>query len=301
MLARRRTAETTSGVRIVKTVSAMQRLALQWRRAGVPVGFVPTMGYLHAGHASLVQRARKLVGAKGIVVVSVYVNPTQFGPSEDLSRYPRDFRRDRKLCREAGADVIFFPTDEQMYPGKAEGRYSTYVVEENLSQSMEGKSRPTHFRGVATVVAKLLHMVLPDFALFGAKDFQQAAVIQRMVSDLNFPVKIVVAPTVREPDGLALSSRNKYLNAKERQQATVLWHAIQLARKAVAKSSRPLHADRLREHVERLVRQQPAARLDYVEFFDPQTFAPAALVKRGTHMALAVFVGKTRLIDNGKL
>jgi pantoate--beta-alanine ligase len=259
------------------------------------------MGYLHAGHISLVQRARKLAGAKGVVVVSIYVNPAQFGPREDLSRYPRDFRRDRKLCREAGADVIFFPTDEQMYPGQAQGQYSTYVVEEVLSRGMEGASRPAHFRGVATIVAKLFNIVQPEVAVFGAKDFQQAAVIQRMARDLNFPLKIVVAPTVREADGLAMSSRNKYLSAKERQQATVLCHALQLARRAVAKSSRPLHAERLREHVKRLVRQQPAARLDYAEFFNPDTFEPARIVKRGTHMALAVVLGKTRLIDNARL
>ena len=279
----------------------MQRLALQWRRAGKRVSFVPTMGYLHAGHVSLVERARKLAGPKGIVVASIYVNPTQFGPTEDLSRYPRDFKRDRTLCRKAGADVIFYPTDAQMYPAKEEGRYSTYVVEERLSHGMEGDSRPTHFRGVTTVVAKLFNLILPDVAVFGAKDFQQAAVIQRMVADLNFPVKIVVAATVREPDGLAMSSRNKYLTADQRQQATALWRSIQLAKQAVAKSARPLNADRLREHVKRLVKLQPAARLDYVQFFDPETLEATREVKRGTHMALAVFVGKTRLIDNARL
>lgn len=288
-------------MQVVKSTAAMQRLALKWRRAGKRVVFVPTMGYLHAGHVNLMHRARKLAGPKGIVVVSIYVNPTQFAPTEDLSRYPRDFKRDRKLCREAGADVIFFPTDPQMYPGKAEGHYSTYVVEENLSRGMEGDSRPTHFRGVTTIVAKLFNLVLPDIAIFGAKDFQQASVIQRMVKDLNIPVKIVVAPTVREPDGLAMSSRNKYLNAEQRRQATALWRSIQLAKQAVTKSARPLNADRLREHVHRLVKQQPEARLDYVQFFDPETFIPIREVKRGTHMALAVFVGKTRLIDNARL
>jgi pantoate--beta-alanine ligase len=288
-------------MRVVKTTAAMQRLALKWHRAGTRVGFVPTMGYLHAGHTSLIQRARKLVGPKGAVVVSIYVNPTQFAPSEDLSRYPRDFKRDQRLCREAGADVIYLPNDEQMYPGKAEGRYSTYVVEERLSHGMEGESRPTHFRGVTTVVAKLFNIVLPEVSVFGAKDFQQAAVVQRMVSDLNFPVRIVVAPTVREPDGLAMSSRNKYLTAEQRPQATVLWRSIQLAKQAVAKSARPLNADRLREHVKRLVKQQPAARLDYVQFFDPKSFDVTKEVKRGTHMALAVFVGPTRLIDNARL
>src|SRR5205085_10762239 len=197
-------------------------LARRWRHAGAQVGLVPTMGYLHAGHISLVKRARKAVGPRGIVVVSIYVNPAQFGPKEDLSRYPRNLKRDIKLCREVGADVIFVPTDEEMYAGKRQENYSTYVVEESLSRSMEGESRPVHFRGVTTVVAKLFNIVLPDVAVFGAKDFQQAAVIQRMVRDLNFPVKVIVAATHREPDGLAMSSRNKYLSPGEREQATVL-------------------------------------------------------------------------------
>jgi pantoate--beta-alanine ligase len=279
----------------------MQRLAISWRRRGVRIGFVPTMGYLHAGHASLVQRARQLVGKKGLVIVSIYVNPTQFAPTEDLSRYPRDFQRDRRLCREAGADVIFLPNDREMYPGKAAGQYSTYVVEESLSRFMEGESRPTHFRGVTTVVAKLFNIVLPDVAVFGAKDFQQAVVIQRMVTDLNFPVRIVVAPTVREPDGLALSSRNRYLDADERQQATVLWRAIQQARTAVKRSGKPAVAKKLQRELQTLIEEQPAARVDYIQFFDPQTLQPSPIVARGTHLALAVFVGKTRLIDNGML
>jgi pantoate--beta-alanine ligase len=259
------------------------------------------MGYLHAGHTSLVKRARRLVGSKGIVVVSIYVNPTQFAPIEDLSRYPRDFDRDRELCRDAGADVIFFPKDAQMYPGKAKGAYSTYVVEENLSRLMEGKSRPSHFRGVATIVAKLFNIVLPDVAVFGAKDFQQAAVVQRMGRDLNFPVKIVVASTVREQDGLAMSSRNKYLNADQREQATVLWQAIQLARRAVKETARPLPIAKLTKHLKRFIEARPEARLDYVAFFNPKTLVPERTASRGTHMALAVFVGTTRLIDNARL
>lgn len=288
-------------MRVVKTISSMQRLAIQWRRSGLRVSLVPTMGYLHAGHISLVKRARQLAGLKGKVVVSIYVNPTQFAPTEDLSRYPRDFQRDQKLCREAGADVIFYPTDEQMYPGKTEGHYSTYVVEENLSRTMEGASRPTHFRGVTTVCAKLFHLALPDFAIFGAKDFQQAALMQRMVRDLNFPMRIVVAPTVREADGLAMSSRNRYLDSEQRSQATALWQAIQHAKTAVKRFKRPLDAEKLRCELLALIEQRPAARVDYVQFFDPQTFAAAGKVTRGTHLALAVFVGKTRLIDNAAL
>ena len=232
-------------MQIVKTAAAMQRLALRLKRTGKKIGFVPTMGYLHAGHISLIREARKRAGRNGVVVVSIYVNPTQFAPTEDLARYPRDLKRDLKLCRDAGVDAVFTPNDAEMYPrlecgdmsplskrrhvGAAQ-EFSTYVVEEELSRNMEGAARPTHFRGVTTVVAKLFNLVLPDVAVFGQKDFQQAAIIQRMTADLNFPVKVVVAPTVREKDGLAMSSRNKYLTGDLRRQATVLWRAIQIAR-----------------------------------------------------------------------
>lgn len=288
-------------MQIVSSPAAMQRLAARWRRASSRVAFVPTMGYLHAGHLSLVRHARQRVGRRGVVVVSIYVNPAQFGPHEDLSRYPRDFARDKKLCHDAGVDVIFAPTDRVMYPGKATGLYSTYVVEETLSRGMEGASRPGHFRGVTTIVAKLFNCVLPDVAVFGAKDFQQAAVIRRMTQDLNFPIKIVVAPTLRERDGLAMSSRNKYLEGNLRTEATVLWQAIQTAQAAVKRGARPISAARLKQHLRQLIEQQPHARLDYVEFFDPLTLAPVLKVAHGTQMALAVFVGKTRLIDNGPL
>jgi pantoate--beta-alanine ligase len=283
----------------VTSIAAMQRLARRWRRRGIQIGFVPTMGFLHEGHLSLVKRARQIVGKRGKVVVSIYVNPIQFGPKEDFSKYPRDLKRDLKLCRVAGVDTVFCPTDAQMYPGKAEGRYSTYVVEERLSQGMEGESRPTHFRGVTTVVAKLLNIARPDAAVFGAKDWQQAAIIQRMVSDLNFPVKILVAPTVREHDGLALSSRNKYLDAAQRVQATVLRRAISHAQAAVKRKA--VSTKRLKVDLEKFIATAPLARLDYVEFFDPETLEPVKLVKRGAHMALAVFFDRTRLIDNGRL
>ncbi|HEX4341844.1 MAG TPA: pantoate--beta-alanine ligase, partial [Verrucomicrobiae bacterium] len=258
-----------------------------------------TMGYLHEGHLSLVRRARKAVGKSGQVVVSIYVNPTQFGPKEDLSRYPRDLKRDLKLCRAEGVDIVFVPDDKEMYPGKVEERYSTYVVEEKLSRSMEGASRPTHFRGVTTVVAKLFNLTLPDVAVFGQKDFQQAAIIQRMVADMNFPVKIIVAPTVREPDGLALSSRNKYLDSDQRHQATILRLAVQQARTTV--KQKPVSATRLKADLKKFIHTASLARLDYVEFFDPATLEPVTHVSRGTHMALAVFFGKTRLIDNGQI
>ena len=288
-------------MRVVTSISAMQRLARQWQRRGIRIGFVPTMGYLHEGHLSLVRVARKHVGRRGRVVVSIYVNPTQFGPKEDFSRYPRDVERDLKLCRAEGVDLVFCPNDAAMYPGKAEGRYSTYVVEERLSPTMEGASRPTHFRGVTTVVAKLFNLVLPDVAVFGAKDWQQAAIIKHMVADLNFPLKIVVAPIVREPDGVAMSSRNKYLVGDLRPQATVLRRSIQLVQKAVAVTKKPISAAKLKARVRQAAKTARAARLDYVEFFDSETLSPMVKVSRGTHMALAVFVGKTRLIDNAQL
>jgi pantoate--beta-alanine ligase len=279
----------------------MQRLALRWRRKGARVGFVPTMGYLHEGHLSLVHRARRSVGRQGQVVVSIYVNPTQFGPTEDFTRYPRDLAHDLALCRGAGVDVVFTPSDPQMYPRTEGAAFSTYVTEEALSRAMEGESRPTHFRGVTTIVAKLFHLVLPDVAVFGAKDFQQAAVIQRMVRDLNFPLKVIVAPTRREADGLAMSSRNKYLVSGLRRQAVALWQAIQQARQAVREARRPLRADALRRRLQKFNESQPDARVDYIEFFDAATLRPAAHVRRGTHLALAVFVGQTRLIDNASL
>jgi pantoate--beta-alanine ligase len=307
-------------MRIVTFIATMQQLAKKWQRTGKHIGFVPTMGYLHAGHMSLVHETRKRVGKAGKVVVSIYVNPTQFGPQEDFSRYPRDLKRDFKLCRAAGVDVVFTPSDKEMYPrwgeslsspeiktanklGSTESRptkFSTYIVEEKLSQSMEGTSRPTHFRGVTTVVAKLFNIVLPDVAVFGAKDWQQATIIKCLAADLNFPVKIIVAPTLRERDGLAMSSRNKYLVGDLRRQAIVLWQAIQTARAAV-KKSKAVPPAKLKASLKKLIETEPDARLDYVEFFEPDTLVPVAKVTPGTHLALAVFVGKTRLIDNAQL
>lgn len=291
-------------MRMIRSIPTMQRLSLAWKRAGLRIALVPTMGYLHAGHLSLIARAQRAVGQRGKVVVSIYVNPTQFAPSEDLSRYPRDLARDLRLCRSVGVDTVFAPDNDQVYPTTPGEEFSTYITEEKVSRGMEGASRPTHFRGVATIVAKLFNIVLPDFAVFGAKDFQQAAVVQRMVRDLNFPLKILVAPTVREPDGLALSSRNKYLEGSLRADALVLSRAIQRARAAVKsrRSSRArLSASNLKRDLARFIRTVPSARLDYIEFFDPMKLVPVPIVERGVHMALAVFIGKTRLIDNSRL
>jgi pantoate--beta-alanine ligase len=284
-------------MKLVTSPAAMQRQALRWKRAGLRVGFVPTMGFLHDGHLSLVRVARRRLGRGGRVVLSIYVNPAQFGPNEDFSRYPRDLAGDLKLCRGAGVDAVFAPAD--LYHRDAGAAHSTYVGEETLAQSLEGAARPGHFRGVTTVVAKLFNLVLPDVAVFGAKDWQQAAIIRRMVRDLDFPLKVIVAPTRREPDGLAMSSRNKYLVGELRGQAVVLSQALALARAAVR--ARPVSAARLSWRLKRFIEQQPAARLDYVAFFDPDTLAPVRQVRPGVQMALAVFVGPTRLIDNGRL
>jgi len=292
-------------MQIVKNVAAMQQLALKWRRAGKKISFVPTLGYLHDGHISLVHEARKRVGRSGRVVVSIYVNPTQFGPAEDLSKYPRDLKRDLKMCRAAGVDVVFTPGDAEMYPELVASRhavpagFSTYVVEEALSKTMEGAARLTHFRGVTTIVAKLFNLVQPDVAVFGQKDYQQAAIIKRMAADLNFPLKIIVASTCRERDGLAMSSRNKYLDAEQRAQAVILFHALNAAKAAVKIKAFP--AKRLKTDLKEFIAAAPLARLDYVEFFDPETLRPVTQVKRGVHMALAIFFGKTRLIDNARL
>jgi len=287
-------------MQIVSSIAAMQRLAKKWQRAGTRIGFVPTMGYLHAGHLSLVKRARQAVGKNGKVVVSIYVNPTQFAPTEDLSKYPRDLKRDLKLLRELKVDAVFTPSDAEMYSNKSQNAFSTYVAEEKLSQTMEGASRPTHFRGVTTIVAKLFNIILPDVAVFGQKDFQQAAIIKRMVTDLNFPVKIIVAPTLREHDGLAMSSRNKYLTGDLRRQATILWRAIQKTQAAV-KKAKSISAAKQKADLKKLIESEPDAKLDYVEFFDPETLSPVSKISHGAQIALAVFIGKTRLIDNAKL
>ncbi|HEX4085867.1 MAG TPA: pantoate--beta-alanine ligase [Chthoniobacteraceae bacterium] len=273
-------------MRIVRTVASAAR---QSRGIARPLVLVPTMGALHAGHLSLVRRARQLAGKSGSVAVSIFVNPTQFGPTEDFSRYPRPFHRDARLCREAGVDFIFNPSPGDMYP---EG-YSTYVDEERLSPGLCGKSRPGHFRGVCTVVLKLFNIIAPDIAVFGEKDYQQAAVIRRMARDLNLPVKIVAAPTVREPDGLAMSSRNAYLDAGQRAQAAVLRKALLLARDGPARRA----AD-LARMVRRAISKAPLARIDYIEVLDAETLEKPSAASRELVIACAVFFGKTRLIDN---
>ncbi len=249
------------------------------------------MGALHAGHAALIRKARKVAGESGTVAVSIFVNPTQFRPGEDLSAYPRPFVSDRGLCRAMGVDLVFHPSAEEMYP---EG-FSTYVEETGISSVLCGSSRPGHFRGVCTVVTKLLNIMAPDAAIFGRKDFQQLAIIRRMVRDLNLPVSIIGLNTVRERDGLALSSRNSYLNAAERAQAPVLHEAL-LAAAELAR--RGASARNIRARVSRMVARASLARIDYVEVVDPVSLRPSRQPKEQSLVVMAVFFGRTRLIDN---
>ncbi len=265
------------------------------------IGLVPTMGFLHEGHLSLCRVARRAIGDNGLLVLSLYVNPTQFGPTEDLSRYPRNLLRDKALCRCTGVNVLFLPSDATLYPQMDTGGYSTFVQEEQLSSRMEGISRPTHFRGVTTVVAKLFNLVLPEIAVFGAKDYQQAAVIQRMTTDLNIPVTVRVAPTLREADGLALSSRNAFLTPQQRLQAVCLYQAIQVARRWARQSRRRPSVNDAAKQLKTTIEEHPEAKVDYLAFFDPVTLQPAPQIKPGVHFALAVRVGNTRLIDNSRL
>jgi pantoate--beta-alanine ligase len=285
------------GMRIVTTVSAMQRLALGWRREGKTIGFVPTMGYLHEGHMSLIRKARQIVKAEGIVVASIFVNPAQFGNKDDLAEYPRDPQRDREMCKEGGVDVLFVPDTEQIYPS-TNSTYGTWVTEELVSKGMEGCARPGHFRGVTTVVAKLFNIVLPEIAVFGAKDFQQAAVIQKMVQDLNFPIKVVIAQTVREKDNLAMSSRNKHLTPEQRAQAPIIYNAMQKAKETLKKTPGSVPAAKLKRELTEWIQSQTCARVDYIEFFDPLSLEPLQELQPGCHLAVAAFFGKTRLIDN---
>lgn len=263
-------------------------------RAALPgtLGFVPTMGFLHDGHLELVRRARE---ACDHVAVSIFVNPTQFGPREDLSRYPRDTERDLALLREAGVDAAFMPEAAEVYPPG----FGTWVEVEGLTTKLEGKYRPGHFRGVATVVCKLLSIVRPDCAYFGQKDAQQLLVIRRMAADLNLPGAVVAVPTVREPDGLALSSRNVYLTAEQRRQALALSRALRLAEERYAAGER--RAGAIKRAMRRLIAAEPEARIQYISVADAETLAELTEIDRPALVSLAVFVGGTRLIDNTRL
>lgn len=270
----------------------MQQLALSLKRKGKKISFVPTMGALHKGHLSLLKRAKKL---GDFVVASIFVNPAQFGPKEDYKKYPRDFKKDKELLQKAGCDLVFAPRVKDIYP---EG-YLTYVDVDELSEKLEGAYRSGHFRGVCTIVAKLFNIVQPDFAIFGQKDAQQAMVIKKMTEDLNFPVRIIVSPTVREKDGLACSSRNSYLNPEERTQAKVLYQALKLGEKLIKageKSPKKI-VNKMRE----LINKEKLARIDYIALTDTERLESVKIIKGEILLSLAVKFGKTRLIDNLKL
>jgi len=271
-------------VEIFTTVAAAQSQAKSKPRV-----LVPTMGALHKAHGELTKVARERAGADGEVAVSIFVNPLQFEPRSDYERYPRPEKADEDFCRDAGVDLLFRPSIEEMYFDDR----STFVEEISLSSVLEGKSRPGHFRGVCTVVAKLFNVLTPDAAVFGEKDFQQLAIVRRMVRDLNFNIDIIAVPTVREEDGLACSSRNQYLNLEEQKQATVLHKALLAAANASEKSARGI-VDLARK----MIGEAPLARIDYVELVDAETLQPVEMVRPNSLLALAVFFGKTRLIDN---
>ncbi|HEV2274557.1 MAG TPA: pantoate--beta-alanine ligase, partial [Acidobacteriaceae bacterium] len=276
-------------MRILTSIAETRHACNLFRTAGKSLGLVPTMGALHAGHLSLIHSARESCDAVG---ASIFVNPTQFGPSEDFERYPRSFEQDCRLLEAAGVDFVFAPSVAEMYPAGA----STFVEVAGLSDRLDGASRPGHFRGVATVVAKLFHIVTPDRAFFGQKDAAQVAILKKMVRDLAFPVEIRVCPIVREPDGLALSSRNQYLSREERQRALVLSRTLNTVAERVHAGEYESAA--LREEALRVLRQEPSVRLDYFAIVDPDTLEAVADLRQGALIAVAASVGTTRLIDN---
>jgi len=276
-------------MKICRTISEMRAARHAAPSHGKTLGLVPTMGALHQGHLSLVRMAKAQCD---VVVVSIFINPLQFGPSEDLAKYPRNFDRDRELLEREGMDFVFAPSVEEMYPAGA----VTYVTVEGLSDKLCGRSRPKHFRGVTTVVSKLFNIVQPERAFFGQKDAAQCTVIRRMVNDLNIPVQVVIGPIVREPDGLAMSSRNAYLDASQRQSALVLHRSLQNVQERFDRGERRPHA--LIEAGKKTFAQEPTVRLDYLEIVDPETLDPIEDLSRGALVAVAAFVGKARLIDN---
>lgn len=282
-------------MKILRTVSAAQKLSSSLRKTKT-IGFVPTMGYLHPGHLSLVKTARK---KSDIVIVSVFVNPLQFAPTEDLKKYPRNFKRDEKLCRDAGVDYIFYPDVKEMYP---EG-YSTYVNVENTSSGLEGGIRPEHFKGVATIVLKLFNIVQPHYSVFGQKDAQQAAVVKKMAADLNINTKIIVSPTLREKDGLAMSSRNVYLTPEQRRDAPYLFKALEYAHRKILLENYNRDIDFLKGQMHKLIKSRAeATKIDYISFNDNETLDEIKSLKNAKNkdilISLAVRFGKVRLIDN---
>lgn len=275
-------------MKVIKTVAEMQQYANEARLAGKKIGLVPTMGYLHEGHMSLVDKARF---ENSVVVVSIFVNPTQFAPNEDLAAYPKDFEADRKKCQEASVDVIFYPDEKEMYPNI----HLTWVDVDVITKKLCGKTRPTHFRGVATVVAKLFNIIKPNKAYFGQKDYQQSLVIIKMVKDLNFDVKIVTCPIVREKDGLAMSSRNKYLSSDERKEAVVLYQSLERAKWIITEGEK--RAATIKFEMKQMI-QKTSGEIEYIEVLNAKNLDNLDIIKGKVLVALAVKFGKARLIDN---
>ena len=275
-------------MQVTTTVEETRKLVKNWKKEGKTVGLVPTMGFLHEGHASLINRCRE---ENDIVVVSDFVNPIQFGPTEDLEAYPRDFKRDSELCESLGADLIFHPEPKDMYHDP-----HAYVSIDTLSDTLCGKTRPIHFKGVCTVVSKLFNIVAPDRAYFGQKDAQQLAVIKRMVKDLNVDTQIIGCPIIREEDGLAKSSRNTYLNTEERKAALVLSRSLSIGKKLVEAGEKDAKA--VKDAITAEINKEPLAKIDYVDVVDFDTITPVDEIKGTTLVAIAVYIGKTRLIDN---
>lgn len=274
-------------MKIITEISELRKMIKQWKKEGKTIGLVPTMGFLHEGHASLLKRCRK---ENDIAVTSNFVNPIQFGPNEDLKTYPRDFKRDCELCREIGIDVVFHPEPEEMY-----NNLCTFVDINLLSDTLCGKSRPSHFKGVCTVVSKLFNIVSPDKAYFGEKDAQQLAIIRKMTEDLNFDIEIVGCPIIREKDGLAKSSRNTYLSPEERKAALCLSRAIEKGKQIISAGKR---AEDILKEMTAVIEQEPLAKIDYVSMVGLDDMQPVETVNKNVLIAMAVFIGKTRLIDN---
>jgi pantoate--beta-alanine ligase len=276
-------------MKTIENISRMSTFVKMMKKEGKSIGFVPTMGYLHEGHMSLVKAAKKHTD---VVVMSIFVNPIQFGPKEDFEKYPRDLRHDEGLARDAGVDVIFYPSLKEMY----QQGYATYVTVEKLSDTLCGESRPGHFKGVATVVTKLFNIVRPDVAYFGQKDMQQALMIKKMASDLNMGIDVKIMPIVREEDGLAMSSRNMYLSEAEKKDATIMYQSLKQAETIIKQGERD--AKRIVRTIEEMIKQKPTARIDYVKVVDAKELKDIKTVSGETIIALALFFGQTRLIDN---
>jgi len=274
-------------LQVIKTIEEMQKFSKAKKAEGKTIGFVPTMGFLHAGHLSLVKKAKQECD---MIVVSIFVNPTQFAPNEDFESYPRDFEKDSERCRKEGVDVIFYPSAEEIYKGKTK-----FVEVGEIGQVLCGKSRPAHFRGVATVVTKLFKAVIPDSAYFGLKDFQQFVIIKKMTKNMNFDINIIGCPIIREKDGLAMSSRNAYLSKQERNEAVVLNKSLALAEEMFSKGEKD--AETVRQAVSDKI-SETSGKIDYVEIFDSASLKPVNKIKKRNRIGLAVFFGKTRLIDN---